>query len=116
MRRRLAILLVAAFILTGVALPTPVTRPTVAQDSSGDWPMFRGNAARTGSGAGIGAQDAKLRWEFETAGEIYSSPAIADNVIYFGSQDRNFYAVDVLTGLELWKIAIGDTGPYIPHL
>jgi len=33
------------------------------------------------------------RWKFETGGEIRSSPAAGDGVIYFGSRDGFLYAV-----------------------
>ncbi len=34
---------------------------------------------------------------------VYSSPAIADGVVYFGNGDKYLYAVDVQTGEEKWK-------------
>ena len=34
-----------------------------------------------------------------------SSPAVAGGVIYFGSYDGNFYAVDAGTGQLKWKFA-----------
>jgi len=43
-----------------------------------------------------------ILWEFETAGEIRSSPAIAeDGSIYFGSRDGNLYAV-TRSGKQKW--------------
>lgn len=39
---------------------------------------------------------------------VYSSPAIADGVVYFGSGDRYLYAVDIQTGVEKWKFQSGD--------
>lgn len=37
-----------------------------------------------------------------------SSPAIAGDVVYFGSGDHNVYALDVATGAVKWKFATGD--------
>ncbi len=72
------------------------------------------------------------KWSFKTAGEqqykapgihgllpadqiisddwdIYqSSPAIANGHIYFGSGDGNVYALDAMTGNELWRFKTGD--------
>ena len=33
------------------------------------------------------------KWKFKTGGEIESSPAISDGVVYFGSFDSYLYAV-----------------------
>ena len=43
-----------------------------------------------------------LIWKFET-GPINSNPLIYDSIVYFGSMDSCFYAVDFNTGKEIWK-------------
>jgi len=43
-----------------------------------------------------------LKWKFRTEGRVASSPAVANGVVYFGSYDGYFYAVD-LAGKEKWK-------------
>ena len=35
----------------------------------------------------------KISWRFQTGGAIFSSPVILEDVIYFGSNDGNLYAV-----------------------
>ncbi|MBI5048399.1 MAG: PQQ-binding-like beta-propeller repeat protein [Deltaproteobacteria bacterium] len=35
----------------------------------------------------------------------HSSPAIVDNVIYIGSADKSFYAIDLITGKKIWKFS-----------
>ena len=40
---------------------------------------------------------------FKTDGPIFSSPAIADGIVFFGSTDTNFYAIDQSTGKQKWK-------------
>jgi len=43
-------------------------------------------------------------WQYETGGEILSSPAIgSDGTIYFGSQDRYVYALDPVDGNPKWS-------------
>src|SRR6185503_7433448 len=37
-----------------------------------------------------------------------SSPAVWNGTIYFGSSDRNLYAVDAATGALKWKYQTGD--------
>ncbi len=42
-------------------------------------------------------------WRFKTAGFVTSSPAVAAGLVYVGSGDHYFYAVDAATGQERWK-------------
>ncbi len=55
-------------------------------------------------------------WKFKTKGHIYSSPMVEGNMIYFGSGDANFYAVNKNTGQKIWQFHTGDaihSSPYI---
>jgi len=61
--------------------------------------------------AGPSPTPAPLRepaWTFETQGEVWSSPTVQDGVVYFGSDDRFLYAVDIATHQLLWKFETGD--------
>ena len=66
---------------------------------------FHSNAARTG------VYDSTLRfkkfgslnWKYKTNGKIFSSPAVANGITYFGSEDGSLYALDVNTGTLHWK-------------
>lgn len=75
----------------------------------------------------LNAKDGGLKWKFITGGEkryaavgihgwlpkdsLYtdlwdfwlSSPAVQNNIVYFGSGDGNFYALDTKTGKEKWR-------------
>jgi len=44
-----------------------------------------------------------LLWNYTTGGRVTSSPAVVNGVVYVGSQDRNLYAFDALTGARLWN-------------
>ena len=46
-------------------------------------------------------------WEVQTGGLVFSSPTVADDVVYFGSGDRFFYALDAATGERRWRYATG---------
>lgn len=50
----------------------------------------------------------QIRWEFEADGTIRSSPAVAGNTIYFGSDKGRLYAVDATSGEKLWDIPLGE--------
>jgi outer membrane protein assembly factor BamB len=55
--------------------------------------------------------DGTLRWHFQTAGEIVSSPTIgAGGMIYFGSHDGKLYAV-AADGTKQWQFPTG--GPIL---
>jgi outer membrane protein assembly factor BamB len=64
----------------------------------------------------IDAKTGKKKWKIKTGRMLMSdeasgsigyrrmvAPAVADGVAYFGSFDRNLYAVDAATGVEKWK-------------
>jgi eukaryotic-like serine/threonine-protein kinase len=77
----------------------------------------------------VDAEGGRLRWKFETAGEkrfealgvhglkprsqtipdswdmFLSSPVLDRGMVYFGSGDGNFYALDAGTGSLKWKLA-----------
>ena len=47
-------------------------------------------------------------WEFETGGEVTSSPAIgADGTVYVGSKDKKIYALNGKSGVKLWEFKTG---------
>jgi outer membrane protein assembly factor BamB len=45
----------------------------------------------------------KIAWTFKTSGPVVASPLISDGLIYIGSLDSSFYALDAKTGKELWQ-------------
>lgn len=46
-----------------------------------------------------------VRWSYQTGGAVWGAPAITEDVVYFGSDDHNLYAVEEQTGLLKWKFA-----------
>lgn len=72
-------------------------------------PMFRGGPTRTGEDPGPGPQgDPTLLWRADTAGEVYSSPAVVDGTVYLGSKSGFLQALDAKTGEERWRFDLGD--------
>ncbi len=51
--------------------------------------------------------DASL-WRFDAGGWVVNAPAVADGVVYVGSDDNNVYALDAATGAMLWSFGTGD--------
>jgi outer membrane protein assembly factor BamB len=71
--------------------------------------MYRGGPRRTGVYDTQGVPELNgVKWQFKTGGAVWSSPVVADGVVYFGSDDGYFYAVDVEAGQEKWRIETGD--------
>jgi eukaryotic-like serine/threonine-protein kinase len=95
MSRTEGALLKRLLVLATLALCSPV----FGQDA-----MFRGNLQHTGVYPGPGvAQFTKISWKFHTKGQVLSSPAISDGVLYIGSSDHFLYALDAGTGALKWK-------------
>ena len=70
--------------------------------------MFRGNLSHTGVYAGDAPRQFHgVKWAFKTDGWVLSSPAIANGIVYVGSDDKQLYAIDAASGAEKWKYATG---------
>ncbi len=74
-----------------------------APAQAADWPMFRGNAARTGHASEQAAPPLDKIWEFQAPGGIISSPALAGGRVFFGTRANKIYARDAATGDPLWE-------------
>ena len=44
-------------------------------------------------------------WTYTTGYWVFSSPAVANGVVYVGSGDDNVYALNAKTGAKLWSYA-----------
>jgi outer membrane protein assembly factor BamB len=71
------------------------------------WPMWRHDPAHSATGQS-GPTNLTLSWKFTTGGAVVSSPSIEDGIAYFGSQDKNVYAVNAQDGSFIWKFATLD--------
>jgi outer membrane protein assembly factor BamB/alpha-tubulin suppressor-like RCC1 family protein len=95
----------------GNAVSEPDFVVNVAPPLSGSSMMFHMNSQRTGDyssvSGGILPND-QLKWTFNTGGPVYSSPAVANGVVYVGSNDHKIYAIDTVTGIEKWAFTTGD--------
>ena len=73
-----------------------------------EWPVFRGNAAFTGTAAGTLPNALKPAWQFQTAAAVKSTPAVAQETVFISSLDDTLYAVDLKTGQEKWRFKADD--------
>jgi len=69
---------------------------------------FRGNLQRTGVYRTRGVRTLTgLKWKFETGGAVKMSPIAANGVVYVGSTNGHFYALDAATGEPKWEFRTG---------
>ena len=69
--------------------------------------LARGAQSPDSTLAPPGGELAEPAWTFNTGGAIWSSPAVADGVVYFGSNDGFVYALDTKSGHPLWRFKTG---------
>jgi glucose dehydrogenase len=50
----------------------------------------------------IDALSGKQKWAFPTNDKIESSPTLADDIVYIGSNDDHIYAIDAQSGKRKW--------------
>ena len=75
----------------------------------GESAMYRHDLARTGSAdASTVNPTGKLKWSFRADDEIRSTAAVANGMVYFGSNDHKLYALDAATGQKRWEFEVGS--------
>ncbi|MFO7791636.1 MAG: PQQ-binding-like beta-propeller repeat protein [Candidatus Saliniplasma sp.] len=109
--------LISGVLLVGLSLSSVyVSIPIETQNdeteslSEGPWPSFGRDKGNTRlSPHNTSHIDGTVNWTHNGGPALRSSPAIGSNgVMYFGSIDRNLYALDVEDGEELWSFPTDD--------
>src|SRR5579862_5475064 len=59
----------------------------------------------------------QLRWKAATGGNVNSSPAVVNGIVYTGSDDTNLYAFNAATGQLVWMAAgaCGASSPVVAN-
>lgn len=76
-----------------------------------NWSQFEFNAQHTGYNPNetilnpSNVSGLKLNWQYTNRGNVYSSAAVVNGVIYFGSINDTFYALNAATGTFKWRYA-----------
>jgi hypothetical protein len=87
-----------------------------AAEGAADWPMYRHDAARSGSSRSAVPAELKKSWEAKLGGRL-TQPVIAGGQVYVASVDaQTLYALDAGSGKVLWKFVAGgriDSPPTI---
>jgi outer membrane protein assembly factor BamB len=97
--------LIAPLLVLGASAPPGGTRLPKRADAEA---MFRGGPAHLGVYAGGGPTLGGLAWRAPTEGDVVSSPAVANGVVYIGSGDGYLYALDLATGTRRWRYDAGS--------
>ena len=50
----------------------------------------------------------QIKWEFSTDGSIRTNPVVNNEVVYFGGKDDTFYAVNTVSGDQVWNQSVLD--------
>jgi outer membrane protein assembly factor BamB len=86
--------------------------PDPGEPSTGDWRLFRGDAARTGyrPGADVPTDRPARRWTAEVGSpvlnsEVRSSPAVADGRVAVGCENGDLSLFDAATGEPGWTFS-----------
>jgi hypothetical protein len=81
-----------------------------------DWPMYRHDNQRSGLSASPISNDNHLLWQFFTgesmnipslADRLRASPTVTDGVVYFGSNNSYFYALNAANSSPIWQVYLG---------
>jgi outer membrane protein assembly factor BamB len=104
-------------LLTSAILAQPdymqrssMARPTVTQSATDPvdwWPMFHHDLNHTGYSTSTAPKTNNIAWNYTTGYVVDSSPAVADGVVYIGSQDYNVYCLNASTGAHIWNYTTG---------
>ncbi|MFI1093282.1 PQQ-binding-like beta-propeller repeat protein [Streptomyces sp. NPDC020917] len=101
----------ALLALTGTALAGGVG--IALWKATGDGSRSAGSPAAGGSATTRPASSTpqptfrpgQKRWEFDAGDQVETTPTVVGGVVYVGSNDHSFYAVDAATGKQRWAFA-----------
>jgi outer membrane protein assembly factor BamB len=120
----LALALVVARVIvapTGSVSNAPTLTPVAAVEESsqtvaanaitidGVSPMFRGDSAHTGQlGGPAPVGHPVITWRYDSGGEITSTAAVADGLIFFTGKRGDLFSVDAASGELRWQAHLGE--------
>ncbi len=96
-------------VINGVTYNITTSDQTTSESTVDEWSMYRHDLQRTGSSTST-ASSGNLLWRFNTGDKIRSSPAIANGVVYQGTNDGYIYALNSSTGSVIWQYAASSGG------
>ncbi len=74
------------------------------QDVNKSFTMFQADAMHSGNYPSKEYKNlGDVKWKFKTAGKIFSSPAVINDIALVGSEDSSLYAIDIRSGKQKWR-------------
>lgn len=90
-----------------IAMPRVSNAPVNSNQSGDEWPMFRGSLNHTGVVNTTPVQGTGPSWNYTIdttpSHMIYPSPTVANGLVYVGSEDKNVYCLNSITGTKVWN-------------
>jgi polyvinyl alcohol dehydrogenase (cytochrome) len=106
----LAVLSIAS-ALTYIASAQNEPRQAISADPQ-DWPMYNHDSIGTRQNSGETVLSAAtvpnlhVKWRIFTEGDVYATPAVVNNIVYFGDSSGTFYAL-TSNGVRVWTVKPG---------
>ena len=86
--------------------------------SAQDWPMYGNDLKHSFTNASmINASNVVTltpAWSFTTGDAVSATPAVVGGVVYVGSWDGSFYALDSASGALIWSFPVDCDGAIQP--
>ena len=106
-----------ALLLAGAGQPPPEAPSDTRAEEN--WPMYGRNLRHSFSNPHSrinpgNAASLRQVWAFPTADVVSASPTVVDGVVYVGSWDGYFYALDAKTGRLIWKFQVDCQNTIVP--
>jgi outer membrane protein assembly factor BamB len=91
----------ATLVWAGILLPL---LPAFTESKSSPWPMFGHDPQHTGQSMFSGPAGSAVApmWTFSALDGIQGSPCLSSTLLYVGSDDTSFYALNPATGSPVW--------------
>ena len=102
--KRFCVAITLGILCISVILSSPFMLSAQQTES---WPMFHGDLAHTGNSNSNGPTSNQTLWVYRAKDVVWSSPAVVNGVVYFGSFDKNVYAVNAKDGTKIWSFSTG---------
>jgi len=97
----------------------PVAPPVPTAPGPWDWPTYGHDAQHTFDGRTTltmaSVKTLRKAWVFTTGDAVTATPTVVDGVVYVGSWDDYFYAVDLATGTLRWKVRLMSQDAVTPY-
>ncbi len=100
-------------------LTATIPENTVTIPGNWDWPSYGQNAQHTFVGSttltASTASTLKVAWRFPTGDAVTATPTVVGGVVYVGSWDTKFYALDLATGHVKWQFQLDQQHGVTPY-